>query len=262
MVPVLQMLTQWALEMLGRAEITLQGRKGKNPLQPSSIATYLSAIDQELLACSGKDTITLYDPEELRDLYDDVVKAVKGNNKKHTASFRLTQFHRFLMRTYGAPLIDMDGMVATKGPPELGVDANILSPHMFRSALFSLGWELPQRSRIQTIRCLVANTRATVAGLRRHEALALRIGDVMGETAPEILIRTSYLNRLKTTDSARRLPLYFCWNLMRQGSCSIGDRSALLKRTRTSTLQVRSLPSPAPGSWSTIIRCFPKYMLC
>jgi len=207
MVPVLQMLTQWALEMLGRAEITLQGRKGKNPLQPSSIATYLSAIDQELLACSGKDTITLYDPEELRDLYDDVVKAVKGNNKKHTASFRLTQFHRFLMRTYGAPLIDMDGMVATKGPPELGVDANILSPHMFRSALFSLGWELPQRSRIQTIRCLVAIL-GYRCGLRRHEALALRIGDVMGEAAPEILIRTSYLNRLKTTDSARRLPLY------------------------------------------------------
>lgn len=207
MVPVLQMMTQWALEMLGRAEAGVAGRKGRNPLQPSSIATYLNAFDKELLACAGKDDISHYDPEELRDLYDDVVKAVKKQSQKHTASYRLTQFHRFLMRAYGAPVIDMGGMVASKGPPVLGVDANLLSPHMFRSLLYSLGWSLPQRSRLQTMRCLVVLL-GYRCGLRRREALTVRLGDIMGIVTPELVIRTSYLNRLKTTDSARRLPLH------------------------------------------------------
>ncbi|MDD2500431.1 MAG: hypothetical protein PHN92_06395 [Geobacter sp.] len=207
MVPVLQMLTQWTLEMLGRTESTLEGRKLKNPLQPSAIATYLSAIDQELLACAEKDDISLYDSAELRDLYDDAIKAVKKQSQRHTTSFRLTQFHRFLVRSYGAPEIDMGGMVGRKGPPELGVDANIMSPRMFRAALYSLGWELSKRSRIQSVRCLIAIL-GYRCGLRRHEALAIRIGDVMGETFPEIMVRTSYLNRLKTADSARRLPLH------------------------------------------------------
>lgn len=207
MVPVLQMLTQWTLEMLGRTESTLEGRKLKNPLQPSAIVTYLSAIDQELIACAGKDDISLYDSDELRDLYDDAIKAVKKQSQRHTTSFRLTQFHRFLVRSYGAPVIDMGGMVGRKGPPELGVDANILSPSMFSAALYSLGWKLSKRSRIQSVRCLIAIL-GYRCGLRRHEALAIRIGDVMGETFPEIMVRTSYLNRLKTADSARRLPLH------------------------------------------------------
>lgn len=207
MVPVLQMMTQWALEMLGRSETGLSGRKGKNPLQPGSIATYLSSFDKELLACAGKDYITHYDPEELRDLYDDVVKAVKRQSQQHEASYRLTQFHRFLMRAYGAPVIDMGGMVASKGPPVLGVDANLLSPQMFSSLLYSLGWNLPEPSRLQIMRCLVALL-GYRCGLRRREALSVRLGDIMGAVAPELVIRTSYLNRLKTTDSARRLPLH------------------------------------------------------
>jgi integrase len=207
MAPVLQMLTQWTIEMLSRAQSRLEGRKVKNPLQPSAIATYLSAIDQELIACAGRDNISLYDPEELRDLYDDAIKSVKSSEQKNTTSLRLTQFHRFLIRAYGVPDIDMGGMVARKGPPEFGVDANLLSPRMFRAALCSLGWELPKRSRIHSVRCLITIL-GYRCGLRRHEALAIRIGDVMGETFPEIMVRTSYLNRLKTTDSARRLPLH------------------------------------------------------
>jgi integrase len=207
MAPVLQMMTQWALEMLGRAEMGLSGRKGRNPLQPGSIATYLSSFDKELLACAGKDDISHYDSDELRDLYDDVVKAVKRQSQQHTASYRLTQFHRFLMRAYGAPVIDMGGMVTSKGPPVLGVDANLLSPQMFRSLLYSLGWNLPEPCRLQTMRCLVTLL-GYRCGLRRREALSVRLGDIMGTVAPELVIRTSYLNRLKTTDSARRLPLH------------------------------------------------------
>jgi integrase len=204
--PVMQMLGQWAVELLTRLPMIVQGRKRRTALQPSSVATYLQAIDQELIGCAGKDDITQYESQELRDLYDDVIKSVKGK-KKQNNSFRLTQFHRFLMRYYGAPEIDMSGMVGSTGPAELGVDANLVSPSQFRLVLRALGWEIPGRSRLQTIRCLIVIL-GYRCGLRRSEALCLRLVDIMGETFPEVIIRTSSLFRPKTPDSTRRIPVW------------------------------------------------------
>lgn len=204
--PVMQMLTQWAIELLTRLPVAVHGRKRRSALQPSSVATYLQAIDQELLACAGRDDITQYEPAELRDLYDDAIKSSRGKQKQVT-SFRLTQFHRFLMRTYGAPEIDMSDMVGSAGPAELGVDANLIAPGLFKLVLKALGWEVRERSRLQTVRCLIAIL-GYRCGLRRSEALHLRIVDIMGERLPEVVVRTSRLFRPKTPDSTRRLPLW------------------------------------------------------
>jgi integrase len=205
MVPVVQMLYHWAIEMLTRLPAAVPGRNLKVAFQPSSVATYLEAIDRELIACAGTDDISKYAPEELRDLYFDTLKALPNESQIPTTSFRLTQFHHFLVRNFSAPNIDHDGFIQKRGPPELGVDANLISPAMFRMALYSLGWDLPFRSRNQTIRCLIAIL-GYRCGLRHSEALCLRIGDLMGEQHSEILVRTSYLNRTKTPDSTRRIP--------------------------------------------------------
>ena len=205
--PIMQMLTQWSIELLSRIPNRIHGRKRRTALQPSSVATYLQSIDQELLACAGTYNITLFDPMELRDLYDDAIKAAKGTKQKQRTSFRLTQFHHFLMRNYGVPLIDMDGMVGRRGPVELGVDANLVSPAHFRLVLRVLGWELPQKSRSQTICCLTLIL-GYRCGLRRSEALCLKIADLMGEKVPEVIIRTSSHFRPKTTDSTRRIPVW------------------------------------------------------
>lgn len=206
MVPALQMLGQWAIELLTKLPVAFKGRKGRSPLQPSSVATYLQAIDQELIACAGHYNISLYEPEEFIDLYEDVIKATEIKHQNTMAGFLLTQFHRFLIRAYDSPEIDMSSMTGSKGPPENGVDANLISPSIYCSVLYSLGWELPKRSRLQTIQCLITIL-GFRCGLRRHEAFCLRIGDLMGEALPEIIIRTNYINRLKTRDSARRIPI-------------------------------------------------------
>ncbi|HIJ96852.1 MAG TPA: hypothetical protein HPP94_14155 [Desulfuromonadales bacterium] len=204
--PVMQMLGQWAVELLTRLPNVVHGRKRKTALQPSSVATYLQAIDQELIACAGRSDITQYEPTELRDLYDDAINSAKGKQRQAT-SFRLTQFHRFLMRNYGTPEIDMSGMVSSSGPPELGVDANLISPSQFRLVQKALGCELPKRSRLQTIQCLIVIL-GYKCGLRRDEALSLRIVDLMGTKLPEVIIRTSRLFRPKTPDSTRRIPVW------------------------------------------------------
>ncbi len=233
MVPALQMLCGWAIELLTRLPDLVAGRKLKTALQPSSIATYLQSIDRELISCAGTDDISKYDPNELRDLYFDTLKAFKIESQLSKPSSILTQFHQFLVRKYRAPKIDLDGLVQKKGPPELGVDANIISPSMFRLALYSLGWELPTRSRIQTIRCLIGIL-GFRCGLRHSEALCLRIGDLMGELYPEIFIRTNHLFRTKTPDSTRRIPVYLllekeeleelrCWQQLRKAEEGAGD---------------------------------------
>lgn len=207
MTPIVQTLYGWAIELLSRIPKEVPGRTLKSALQPSSVATYLEAIDRELIAQAGIDDITRFEPAELRDLYADSLKSIKETSQLPTASFRLTQFHFFLMRAYGVPSIDMDGMVRKKGPPELGVDANLIGPVQFDQVLVTLGWQLPVRSRNQIIRCLVAIL-GYRCGLRHSEALCLRIGDLMGEQFPEIIVRTSGLNRTKTPDSTRRIPAH------------------------------------------------------
>lgn len=213
MVPVLQMLCNWAVELLTRLPEIVNGRKSKAALQPSSVGTYLSAIDKELIACAGHYDISKYDPEGLRDFYFDVVKAVKSKKQKYTAGVNLALFHFYLIRNYEAPNIDMNGIAGKKGPPELGVDANILSPFMFKQVLFELGWCVKRKSRLQTLRCLITIL-GFRCGLRRSEATGLRIGDLLGEISPEIFVRTNWLNRTKTRDATRRIPSHLLleWN--------------------------------------------------
>ena len=207
MAPILQMLCRWAIELLSRLYVVVTGRKRRTPLQPSSVGTYLQAIDKELIACSRAENILLYDPDELRGLYDDAIKASKTKEQQLNCSQKLFLFHHFLIRTYGAPVIDMNGLIGRKGPPELGVDANFLSPSMFDATLHALGWNLKSISRGQTVCCFLVIL-GYRCGLRRSEALCLRIGDLMGEIKPEILVRTSRLIRPKTPDSTRRVPIY------------------------------------------------------
>ena len=213
MFPVLQMLCNWAIELLTRLPEIVNGRKSKAALQPSSVGTYLSAIDKELIACAGQDDISEYDSEGLRDFYFDVVKAVKSTKQKYTAGVDLALFHYYLIRNYDAPNIDMNGIAGKKGPPELGVDANILSILMFKQVLLALGWNVKRKSRLQTVRCLTTIL-GYRCGLRRSEATGLRIGDLLGEISPEIFIRTNRLNRTKTRDASRRIPAHLLleWN--------------------------------------------------
>ena len=207
MAPILQMLCRWAIELLSQLYIVVTGRKGRNPLQPGSVGTYLQAIDKELIACARGENILLFDPDELRGLYDDAIKAAKTKEQQLNCSQKLFLFHHFLIRTYGASVIDMNGLIARKGPPELGVDANVLSPSMFYATLHALGWHLKNKSREHAVCCFLVIL-GYRCGLRRSEALCLRIGDLMGEIKPEVLVRTSRLIRPKTPDSTRRVPIY------------------------------------------------------
>ena len=207
MVPVLQMLCRWAIELLSHLPVVVHGRKSRTALQPSSAVRYLNAVDRGLIACAGDEDISSYDAKELREFYDDVIKLAKSKKHKLSSALQLYLFHHFLMRAYGAPVIDLDGLVGRSGPAELSVEANLIGPRMFRLVLEDLGWGQPVLSKLQSVRCLVAML-GYRCGLRRHEAICIRIGDIFGETYLEVVIRTSGLNRPKTRDSKRRIPVH------------------------------------------------------
>lgn len=207
MAPALQLLCGWAIELLTRLPCAVTGRARKTPLQPSSVSTYLHAVDKGLIRCAGAEDITQFAPEELRGLYDDAIKESRKPEQRINCGQKLFLFHHFLMRNHDVPPVDMNGLIGKKGPPELGVDANLLSPSMFRHLLFTLGWNLPARSRAQEVTCFLAIL-GYRCGLRQSEARCLRIADIMGETYPELLVRTSIHFRTKTPDAARRIPIH------------------------------------------------------
>lgn len=207
LVPVMHMVCQWAVELLSRLNTPVVGRKHKVALQPSSVLKYLQLISSRLVTCAGKDNITLYEPEELEELYAEIVKSGSTFKLRQDISQKLMLFHHFIKRFYGAAKIDIADFSVKKGPPELGVDANFVSPRMITIALQSLGWGKSDLTRLQEITCLITIL-GFKCGLRRREVLCLRIGDLMGRTCPEIVVRTNRLFRPKTADSMRRIPIY------------------------------------------------------
>lgn len=244
MIVMLHLLCSWSIELLSSLIDGVEGRKNRTALRPSSVGTYLSAIGEPLIACAGSDNILEYDAEELRSLYEHVISTNKAQKRKTSCAVQLVLFHQFLMRVYGTPTVDMDNILSKKGPPELAVDAGLFSPNMFRFVLKALGWELESRDRLQTVRCLITIL-GYRCGLRRNEARCIRICDIFGEVQIEILVRTSSLNRTKTHDSKRRVPVSV---LLEE------DESHLLmlwKRNRIAEEGMQNIEAPlfaAPGS--------------
>lgn len=202
MSPVMQLLTHWSLHLLTHHKDNSEQHGESLRLKPSSARRYLQSFADKLLSEAGVQDITTLDSDELSEIYRTVLNLVPSSRERIFAARILGYFNSYLTRYWQASPVDIEEFAVSTGPRELGVDANLITPAAYDAVLESLRLSEPDH-RLKTIRELVLIL-GFRCGLRRREALCLRLIDIHPSQHPELLIRRT----VKTTDSMRRIPLY------------------------------------------------------
>ena len=207
MCQTLSCLVLWCIDLLTayqRQEL-IRGRvKGK--LRASSVRAYLSTIGKRLISVAGRMNILELDGDELHDLYAEVIESCPTIKSKHTAGARIYSFHQFLMIRLGAPQVDFSDLSRSTGPVEMAVDANLISLYSFDQIKKVLCPSYLAASRLRKMSLLITII-AFRCGLRKSEALKLRLMDLQGLIEPELLVRNNQYAYVKSNESIRRIPL-------------------------------------------------------
>ena len=158
----------------------------------------------------GADPVTL-STEALEHLYEQAIESRgtsdSGVSRRRKVIGALREFDSYMRSCYVRKKTeDSKLLVPIEG---LGsVDANIITPDEYRRTLKRIPeeWPIDQHyNRPKIARALVIL--GYRCGLRRLEALHLKVQDVMIDGPAEIVVRPSDSHRLKSANAKRRLPL-------------------------------------------------------
>lgn len=200
--PAERLLSAWALHLC-----TKPASSGKR-LALSTIYQYVRQTGPRLIGLAGESDITCYEIEEFEELYTEVIADAQNTGFRNKLGAGLREFHHFLHLHYGVPrlaeIMDLGG-----GSILHPVDANLITLDEYQEI----------RGRIRTADLeLMAEDLPTIVelilvlgfrcGLRRMEALMLRIQDVHLLGREEIIVRRYKGHRLKTDNGKRKLPIY------------------------------------------------------
>lgn len=201
MVPYLQLLGHWAIELLIHRPKEQQSSPSGHRLRPSSVRRYLQAIGVHLVSEAGDLDPLAVDSDEIQVIYDAMLGNIPSASERAYAGRVLSYFHEYLRQVWKVAVVDLEGFTGSAGPKELGVDANIIDEHIVNVAIESLQTSGHDK-RLRKIWVLILLL-GYGCGLRRREALCLRMQDIHWDFSSELLIRRS----VKTSDSMRRVPL-------------------------------------------------------
>jgi len=201
--PTFQLLIHWGLQLLEERHSHREKRQ-RAALEPSSVLRYFDAVGEPLLRAGGMINPLKMEPQELEVFYEQAAER-KSNNPYVIG--RLAQFHGYLKTFFPVdlPEIEWSELLAGDGLTAR-VDANLVSPRLYRLLLEALGWDAKRQTRRQQLQ-LLAVIFSYRCGLRPSELCALRLIDIQGITEFEILIRNSKYNTVKTNAGIRRLPM-------------------------------------------------------
>lgn len=203
----LSCLVLWCIDLLthyNQREL-IRGRV-KSSVRASSVRRYLDAIGKRLITVANNAEILALESDELHDLYREVIDICPTRKTKNTAGTRLHGFHQFLSSKLGAPSVDFSDLGVKSGPVETGVNASLISFDSYDQMQMALCPVYPKASRMRKMQYLIAII-AFRCGLRRNEALKLRLVDFQGDVEPELLVRSNRYAYVKSSESIRRLPL-------------------------------------------------------
>jgi len=197
-----RLLSAWALHLC-----TKPGSSGKR-LALSTIRQYVRQAGIRLASLAGESDITSYDISEFEELYTEVIADAQSSGVRNKLCAGLREFHFFLHRDYGVPRLS-EVMNLGGGSILHPVDANLITLDEYQEIRRSI-----KRADLE----LIAHDLPIIAelifvlgfrcGLRRMEALMLRIQDVhlMGRSA--IIVRRYAGHRLKTANAKRIMPIH------------------------------------------------------
>jgi integrase len=159
----------------------------------------------------GEDPAGL-EPEALAAAYDQVLEDSEssGESRGRRRQLReaLKKWHFFLVTVHSMGKIHHTALFAS-ADELVPVDASILTVDEYREILEHIRKHSPHKDHPElerTARILVVL--GFRCGLRRMEALMLRVSDFCDSERPELLVRPWALRKLKTKNATRKLPLY------------------------------------------------------
>lgn len=203
LLPSVARLGEWVSRRLLR-----QGR-GRRVLRIRTVYAMLNGVGSRLIGQLGNhDPSSLEDAEAYIELYSTALEDTPSVMVRRRVAHSLRSFHGFLVESYGAPSLEDSGIFAVYGKNKGSVDANIIGIDTFFRALQLLNQIARQRhnSVVAQALCRIAGL-GFFAGLRRSEAIGLKINDLEGNNHVDLLVRPNGRRKLKTRSAQRVLPL-------------------------------------------------------
>ncbi|HIM96345.1 MAG TPA: site-specific integrase [Gammaproteobacteria bacterium] len=184
-----------------------RGTRSNRVPAASTIKRYISIVANRLDEYFDKALFIHLGESDFEEGYSAILDDLNSLRMRKEASWVLYNFHKFLESEHEIVGIDYNGVLGSHSAPSF-VDANVIWPDEFerlinvleQSDLIMIHPDLVTIARIIAIlgyRC----------GMRRSEALKLRLQDIQGWTDTMLLIRPHSERRLKTSSSKRQLPI-------------------------------------------------------
>jgi integrase len=195
------LLLSWAAEELSK------GRRGRPAPVPKTMKRYIQIIGSRLYELLGNVGLLNLDANSFEDAYMQVIEDIDSKGLRRDVAKLLNRFHRYVVKAHNVVEIDYRGVLGDANMPT-PVDANILLVDEFNLMLkvideSNLILKHPKLVPLTKILAILGYK----CGLRRSEALKLRLCDVDGSHEPMLLVRPHKGRSLKSSSSKRALPL-------------------------------------------------------
>ena len=203
LLPSIFRLAEWVTERL------LKKGRGRRVLRSRSVYGMLNSIGSRLVGQLGNcDPARLEDAEAWTELYQTALEDTSSLAVRRRVAHSLKSFHAFLVERHGAPALDESGLFAVHGKAKGAVDANLIGVDTFFRALQWLRHATEERydADVAKALCRIVGL-GFFAGLRRSEAIGLKIADVEGSRHVDLLVRPNGRRKLKTRSAQRVIPL-------------------------------------------------------
>jgi len=200
--PVGWLLAQWAVNLLTYKRGIRKGSK----IAASSVHSYVTTITKPLHIHVSNDNITEYSETEFYEVYRDVIEQKTSDNNKQVTASRLAEFHDFLVRCWDVPSIDLSEFHRGSYKSEIGVNANLICPAMYKGIITALGGLVLNQPRENLILVLITML-GQKCGLRRGEVLTLLCSDICGNYNPVLFVRHNPYAYKKSDNAIRKISL-------------------------------------------------------
>ena len=212
--PIIQELAQWILWTIDESKGEDSGRTVKQLRSmlyrvAPALLEYVGEYEIFLSKENPKEEKYSLSNSEWNEIYLTIIENIERNNTRRLTAKALYRFHTFLVETGKSDQIS-DGRLLSFQRTLMDVDAQIICEDEYQMILDqivpSLGTRI-QADEVRMIRLLLIL--GYRCGLRRREALYIRVEDIIGYIEESFLrIRKNRIRWLKTTSSRRALPLH------------------------------------------------------
>lgn len=203
LLPSIRRLAGWIYERL------LKKGRGRRPLRIRTVYAMLNSIGGRLVGQLGNnDPATLQYADAYVELYQTALEDTASLAIRRRVARSLKSFHVFLVERHGVPDLEESTLFSVYGQSKGSVDANLIGIDTFFRALQWLHHTAKERhgDEVAQALCRIAGL-GFFAGLRRSEAVGLKITDIEGTHHVDLLVRPNARRKLKTHSAQRVIPL-------------------------------------------------------